>query len=39
LQLKDIRMELSAFLREAIDGTSLIVDECRTLISPAPAGT
>jgi hypothetical protein len=39
LQQKDIRMELSAFLREAIDGTSLIVDECRTLISPAPAGT
>jgi len=36
LQLKDIRMELSAFLREAIDGTSLIVDECRFLINPAP---
>ena len=36
LHLKDIRMELSAFLREAIDGTSLIVDECRSLINPAP---
>ncbi|KAB2797338.1 hypothetical protein F9L06_13490 [Brucella anthropi] len=33
LQLKDIGVELSAFLREAIDGTGLIVDECRHLIS------
>ncbi|RWP37432.1 hypothetical protein [Mesorhizobium sp.] len=33
LQLKDIKMELSAFLKEAIDGSALIVDECRTLVS------
>jgi hypothetical protein len=34
LQLKDIRMELSAFLGEAIEGTRLIVDECRNLTGP-----
>lgn len=32
LQLKDIKMELSTFLTEAIDGTTLIVDECRNVI-------
>ncbi|MEH0296081.1 hypothetical protein V6R98_28415 [Agrobacterium sp. CCNWLW71] len=39
LQLKDIRMELSAFLGEAIEGTRLIVDECRNLTGPGQTTT